>query len=177
MRAVDRGSAEMWHARRWLGALGGHEAWLVGAGVATPDERARAAVPEEAAAELSAARLRPPSILRALEDGWLLLVRGPALAPVAVTGGAPSDLLDLVTEPPPPPEPEPERPEDVHDVEVRVLDALGRPQAGIAYELEFPDGTVTSGRTDANGHLYHAGLRQTGTCSLTFPELQEQAAA
>ncbi len=48
-----------------------------------------------------------------------------------------------------------------------VLDAHGQPMAGVAYELDTPDGEVRTGKTDAQGRVRESGIAK-GTCAIRF---------
>lgn len=60
-------------------------------------------------------------------------------------------------------------------IEVQVVDARGRPRPSVRYELRFPDGTATSGTTDADGMVRHERLDQAGDCVLVLPDVAEAA--
>ena len=48
-----------------------------------------------------------------------------------------------------------------------VLDPHGKPLAGIAYELDTPDGEIRTGKTDAQGRVRESGIAK-GTCAIRF---------
>jgi hypothetical protein len=156
----------------------GEDATLVDALVATPQERAQALPAWNAVAWLRfTGRDALDRLVRRIEDGSILLVRRPSGLPAFDMQPLPAtDLRDLgepepLDEPPPPVEPEPAVEETLSFIDVIVLDARGEPRANVAFELVLPDATVFAGRTDPDGRLRLDGLRQTGDCTLTFPEM------
>jgi hypothetical protein len=158
----------------------GEDASLVDALVATPEERALALPAWNAVAWLRfAGRDASARLVRDIEDGSVLLVRRPSRLPAFDMQPLPAtDLRDLgdaeplADEPPPAePRPEPEPEEELAFIDVIVLDARGEPRGNVAFELVLPDATVFTGRTDPDGRLRLDGLRQTGDCTLTFPEM------
>jgi hypothetical protein len=150
------------------------DVWLVDAFIATAEDRERALPSWHAAAY---ARWCAPgasdALLSRLEDGRALLVRGPS-RDIAVDPTPPRvDLRDLAEDAPPLSSTESEsETEDVHFIEVLLVDGAGRPRANVLYELTFPDGSVQVGRSDDGGRLRADGLDQTGDCTIAFPELQ-----
>jgi phage baseplate assembly protein gpV len=68
----------------------------------------------------------------------------------------------------------PSMPSEVEDdqIEVQVVNALGTPQASVAFELTFPDGTTRTGMTAADGFIRFSGLTQRGNCQLRFKDLR-----
>ncbi len=60
-------------------------------------------------------------------------------------------------------------------IEVELVDGEDKPIAGERFELQLPDGeTVYRGTTDANGIARVEGI-DPGQCSITFPDLDEEA--
>lgn len=158
----------------------GEDASLVDALVATPEERALALPAWHAVTWLRfAGRDASGRVVRDIEDGLVLLVRRPSRLPAFDMQQLPAtDLRDLsgaepLADAPPPaePTPEPEPEEELAFIDVVVLDARGEPRGGVAFELVLPDATVFAGRTDPDGRLRLDGLRQTGDCTLRFPEM------
>lgn len=56
-------------------------------------------------------------------------------------------------------------------VDIRLVDAEGKPVAGAKYRIELPDGRVLEGTLDENGLAGVDGI-DPGECTLTFPELE-----
>ena len=155
----------------------GEDASLVDALVATPEERLLALPAWNALAWLRwTGRDASARLVRGVEDGSVLLVLRSHRLPALDMQLPATDLRDLseaepLAETPPPAEPEPEVEEELAFIDVVVLDARGEPRANVAFELVLPDATVFTGRTDPDGRLRLDGLRQTGDCTLTFPEM------
>jgi hypothetical protein len=149
--------------------------------VATADERAAAWAPWLAVAWLRASGTKgSASVFRALEEGSVLLVVQPlGIVTDAVTPPPTDvvDLADLTDEALVPLRPPEEHARELHTIEVLVVNAHGQPQAGIAYELVLPDGSVHLGRTGPDGVLRLTGLTQVGNCRLSFPEVRAPVAA
>jgi hypothetical protein len=59
-------------------------------------------------------------------------------------------------------------------VELELVDANNVPVAGQKYQVEFPDGRVETGTTDANGLAYVEGVPE-GDCEISFPDLDSSA--
>ncbi len=61
-----------------------------------------------------------------------------------------------------------------HWVEFELLDG-GEPAAGVRYELRLP-GRVARGELNSRGKVRVEGIAQAGTCTITFPDLDAEAA-
>jgi hypothetical protein len=83
-----------------------------------------------------------------------------------------------VIEPSLPPVQQAFEPEDIVEgvdwIEILAADENGEPVAGVAYELELPDGSVRRGRTNQFG-IARCEPIPSGACKLTLPELDESA--
>jgi len=64
--------------------------------------------------------------------------------------------------------------EAAHWVEFELLDG-GEPAAGVRYELRLP-GRVAQGKLNSRGKVRVEGIPQAGTCTITFPDLDAEAA-
>lgn len=154
-------------------------AWLVGTAVATRAEVADALATDDAVRWIRFCGMGVSDALReAIVEGAVLLLVEPAAAvaggqagPSAVDLGEFAQAEPLMGEDDAEPEPE------LHYVEVLVVDGTGTPLPGIAYELTFPDGTVTTGRTGSDGMVQQHGLASTQDCRITFPEHTKDHAA
>jgi type VI secretion system secreted protein VgrG len=60
--------------------------------------------------------------------------------------------------------------DNVSWIEIEMVDELGRPWAGEAFEIDQPDGDTIRGTLDAKGRA-HVGVRDPGTCQIRFPNL------
>lgn len=67
------------------------------------------------------------------------------------------------------------REQDVHWIEVALVDEEGQPYPNEPYVLELPDGSVKRGRLDAEGLARVERIGVPGSCKLTFPELDQDA--
>lgn len=56
-------------------------------------------------------------------------------------------------------------------IEIRLLDEDDQPVAGEAYEIKFPDGSMTAGTLSAKGNARHAGI-VPGSCEVRFPNIE-----
>ena len=63
---------------------------------------------------------------------------------------------------------------DLHTVEIKVVNALDQPSAGVFYELRLPDGASRSGTTDADGMIRVTGIERAGDCTVSFPGVDAQ---
>jgi type VI secretion system secreted protein VgrG len=59
-------------------------------------------------------------------------------------------------------------------IEIELVDEEGNPVPGELYEITGPEGRVRRGNLDANGQA-HVGVREPGTCEVSFPNLDEAA--
>ncbi len=59
-------------------------------------------------------------------------------------------------------------------VAVKVVDEQGGPMAGLAYELELPDGCLARGTLDETGSVRLEGI-DPGSCKVCFPSLDPNA--
>lgn len=59
-------------------------------------------------------------------------------------------------------------------IEIEMVDEDGQPVTGERYEITLPDGRVAKGTTDKNG-LVRLNAIDTGTCQVTFPNLDQDA--
>lgn len=55
-------------------------------------------------------------------------------------------------------------------IEIQLVDDNDQPVANAAYQVKLPDGSVKTGRTDANGVARFAPII-SGQCSVSFPEI------
>lgn len=62
-------------------------------------------------------------------------------------------------------------------VEIRLVDADGKPMANEPFRLELQDGTVLEGQLDENGLAGVDGIDPSSDGTLTFPRLEQQAAS
>jgi len=59
-------------------------------------------------------------------------------------------------------------------IEIELKDEEDQPVAGEKYEITLPDDTVARGTLDPNGFARVEGI-ESGTCKVTFPELDQSA--
>src|SRR5262249_4558452 len=91
--------------------------------------------------------------------------------PIAYEGAMPDgDAVRVVAEPAPPEEPPP--PVGPAWIEIRLVDADGKPVGGERYRVITPDKKVREGHLDGQGRARIEGI-VPGTCEVTFPELDE----
>lgn len=64
--------------------------------------------------------------------------------------------------------------EEVHWVQIELIDAEDQPVPGEAYRIELPGGEVREGRLDKDGRAYLGGLKQGGLCKVCFPDIDTQ---
>jgi hypothetical protein len=97
----------------------------------------------------------------AIGDGVAEQVRN---APVA---RAPAAATPAPAAPEPAATPPRERKKDPVEVEVKVLDAAGKPRKGLQFRLETPDGELMEGRLDGAGSVFTKS-KEPGACRLTL---------
>jgi hypothetical protein len=56
-----------------------------------------------------------------------------------------------------------------------MLDEDNKPVAGEKYQIELPDGKIATGTTDEKGVARVRGIKDTGNCKITFPDLDKDA--
>jgi hypothetical protein len=61
--------------------------------------------------------------------------------------------------------------EDLHWIEIELVDDEEQPVAGETYKLELPDGTIRKGKLDKNGRAYEGDIVVAGQCRVCFPEI------
>jgi hypothetical protein len=59
---------------------------------------------------------------------------------------------------------------DTHSVMIELLDVEGNPVPGEPYRIKLPDGSVVTGKLDAQGKAHITGIEQAGTCQVCFYE-------
>jgi len=64
--------------------------------------------------------------------------------------------------------------EDLHWVQIELIDAEDQPVPGETYRIELPGGEVREGKLDKEGRAYIGGLQQGGTCKVCFPDIDTQ---
>ena len=66
--------------------------------------------------------------------------------------------------------------EEMHWIEIELVDEEDKPIAGVEYEIKMPDGeTVASGTLDEKGQARVDGIKDPGNCQITFPKLDRDA--
>ena len=65
-------------------------------------------------------------------------------------------------------------PLDVHQIEIKVVNALDQPAVGVYYQLVQPDGRTRTGTTDGDGMIKIDDIEKPGDCTLTFPDVDQQ---
>jgi hypothetical protein len=60
--------------------------------------------------------------------------------------------------------------DETHSVMIELLDVEGNPVPGEPYRIELPDGTVVTGKLDAQGKAHITGIEQPGACQVCFYE-------
>ncbi|MBL8627949.1 MAG: hypothetical protein JNK64_42075 [Myxococcales bacterium] len=65
-------------------------------------------------------------------------------------------------------------PLDVHQIEIKVINALDQPAVGVFYQLVQPDGRTRTGTTDGDGMIKIDDIEKPGDCQLTFPDVDQQ---
>ena len=61
--------------------------------------------------------------------------------------------------------------EELHWIEIELIDDTDQPVPDEAYTVELPDGSVRSGRLDKDGRALIDGIRVGGQCQVCFPEI------
>lgn len=61
--------------------------------------------------------------------------------------------------------------EPAHFIELELVDQDELPVPGEAYSIKLPDGRTVSGRLDNNGRATVTGIRDAGSCQVSFPNL------
>ncbi|MEO8383096.1 MAG: hypothetical protein ABI779_25795 [Acidobacteriota bacterium] len=64
--------------------------------------------------------------------------------------------------------------EEMHFIELELLDDAGLPVANEAYFVELPDGSTKSGRTDDKGRARVEGV-DPGTAKISFPDMDKKS--
>jgi hypothetical protein len=101
------------------------------------------------------------------QGGLLLLKVVPRLAPLAEQRERPAALT--------PSQLSGRQPEqDVHWIEIVLLDEDYQPVADEPYELQLPDGAVRTGRLNRQGKAYVADIPTPGTCRVCFPQIDRR---
>ena len=59
-------------------------------------------------------------------------------------------------------------------IEIELIDEEDQPVPGEKYKIELPDGSVAEGTLDEKGLARVDGI-DSGTCKITFPELDKEA--
>ncbi len=65
--------------------------------------------------------------------------------------------------------------EDTHWIEIELVGEDDEPIPSEKYEITLPDGSVSSGTLDQNGFARVDGIRDAGSCDITFPDLDKDA--
>lgn len=65
--------------------------------------------------------------------------------------------------------------EETHWIEIELIDEDDEPVPGEKYEITLPDGSVASGTLDQNGFARVDGIKDAGSCEITFPDLDREA--
>jgi uncharacterized Zn-binding protein involved in type VI secretion len=68
-----------------------------------------------------------------------------------------------------------EKGKPLHFVEFQLLGEDGKGVPLQRYVVTLPDGTVKEGVTGLNGQIRYEGLESSGTCKITFPDLDQDA--
>jgi hypothetical protein len=56
-------------------------------------------------------------------------------------------------------------------IEIRLLDEDDQPVTGEAFEIRFPDGSISKGKVGAKGNARFAGI-DPGLCEVRFPDIE-----
>ena len=64
--------------------------------------------------------------------------------------------------------------EELHWIQIELVDLEDQPVANEPYQLELPDGAIRTGTTDANGMAYVGDIVVPGTCRVCFPEIDSK---
>lgn len=59
-------------------------------------------------------------------------------------------------------------------IEIELVDEEDNPVPGERYKVTLPDGKVAQGTLDENGFVHIRGI-ESGTCQITFPNLDKDA--
>ena len=70
---------------------------------------------------------------------------------------------------------EDEEDEEKHWIEIELVDEEDNPVPGEKYKVTMPDGSVAQGTLDYNGFVHIGGIKDPGTCKITFPNLDKDA--
>ena len=73
------------------------------------------------------------------------------------------------------PEDDDEDDEEKHWIEIELVDEEDNPVPGEKYKVTMPDGSVAQGTLDQNGFVHIGGIKEGGTCQITFPNLDKDA--
>jgi hypothetical protein len=60
-------------------------------------------------------------------------------------------------------------------IEIQLVDEVGEPVAGQAYELTMPDGSVQQGKLNYRGRARVDDIGRPGACTVKFPDLDADA--
>jgi len=60
-------------------------------------------------------------------------------------------------------------------VTIELLGEDEQPIPGMRYRIELPDGAIAEGRLDGEGLARVRGIEQPGSCSITLPDLDQDA--
>ncbi len=64
---------------------------------------------------------------------------------------------------------------DLTWIEIQLVDEVGEPVSGQAYELTLPDGSVQKGKLNYRGRARVDDIGRPGACSVTFRDLDGEA--
>ena len=67
----------------------------------------------------------------------------------------------------------PEEKKDLHFIEIQLNDDEGNPVPFERYQIEMPDGSLTTGGLDGKGFARIDGIDPGGNCKVTFPKLDK----
>jgi type VI secretion system secreted protein VgrG len=73
-----------------------------------------------------------------------------------------------------PPQTAEEKKQKTSWIEIEMVDEESQPVPGMAYRITLPDGSVAGGTLDDKGFARVDGI-ESGTCKITFPELDRDA--
>jgi hypothetical protein len=107
----------------------------------------------------SAARIAD-AVERAAAMGQVAIV--PEVRPAAQ--GMPKPLLPALG-------PSELTPQSVHFIELELVDQDEKPVGGEAYSIKLPDGRTVNGKLDNNGRATVNGIKNPGSCQVSFPNL------
>lgn len=65
--------------------------------------------------------------------------------------------------------------ESIHFIELELVDRDEKPVGGEAYSIKLPDGRTRTGRLDSNGRATVTGIKDPGSCQVSFPNLDVSA--